>query len=102
MQKFSPRSDPEVAMGAVGASALERPLRQISPSVPSETVTDHDESAASGSFDMRQMFEALMRKMDVNARDVQGMASKMDANAQRMDAKMEANARDMQALGGDM
>ena len=89
-------------MGTVGAAALERPLRQISPSVPSETVTDHDELAASGSFDMRQMFEALMRKMDVNTRDVQGMASKMDANAQRMNAKMEANARDMQALGGDM
>ena len=45
MQELPPKPDPEVVMGAVGAAAQERPLSQISPSVPSETVTDRGRSA---------------------------------------------------------
>ena len=41
-----PQPDPEVVMGAVGAAAQERPLRQISPSVPSETATNRGGSAS--------------------------------------------------------
>ena len=52
MQELSPQLDPEVVMGAVGAAAQERPLRQISPSVPSETATDrlHQSHRASNSW----------------------------------------------------
>ena len=93
-------------MGAVGAAAHERPLRQISPPVPSETATDHGESAASGSFDMRQMLEVLMRMMDANAQEITSNARKMNANAQNLQQEMNANARKMdantQALRGDM
>ena len=84
MQELSPRSDPEVAMGAVGVAAQERTLRQISTSVCGE-------SASSGPFDWGQLGEILQR-----------MENKMDASAQSMERKMDDMRGDMQTQLGEM
>ena len=64
-----PQLDPEVLVGAVGAAAQERPLRQISFAVPSETATDRGDSASSGSFDINRLGEMVMRMMKENAQE---------------------------------
>ena len=80
--------------------AQEHPLRQISPSVPSETATDRGESAPlepSGIEQLVLMMQRMDAKMEANAR---AMQNKMDANARAIKEErkneMNQNARNME------
>ena len=61
-----PQPDPEVVMGAVGATAQERPLRQISSPISASSAHHHGGSAAPGSFEMGQLM-AMLAEMNANA-----------------------------------
>jgi len=82
MQELSPQTNPEVVLGR---AEHERPLQQTSLPVPSE-------STATGSFDVREMFEALMGEMKMNRQ-------KMDANMHTMENRLRD---DMQTQRGEM
>ena len=94
MRKIFPCRQTQTMGKSIGEKATmpEFSLHQISPmedrTSPVGSVPDHGGSAPPGSFDMRQMLELLMQRMN--------------ANAQRMDANTQAQRRDMQALKGDL
>ena len=82
-----PQPNSEVVMGAVGAAAQERPLRQIPSPTPAGSAHHHGGSAAPSPFEMGQLM-AMLAKMN----------HKMDVSAQRMDdmrGDMDANTRDL-------
>ena len=99
------QSNPGVALG-VAAAAHDLPPHQMPPmedrTIPVGSAPDHGGPASPASFDMRQMLEMLMQKMDVNAQRADANARRVDANAQRMDANMQAQRDDMQTLRGEM
>ena len=69
------QSNPEVTLGAAAA------MHEASP----------------GSFDMRQMLEIIMQRMDANAQKMEErMGSRMDTNAQEMNENMQTPRGDMQ------
>ena len=84
-------------MGAVGAPAHDRPLRQISSLTPASSAHHHGGSAAPSSFDMGQLMAMLaeMKEMNANAR---AMERKMDV----MENKMDTNTRNMQRMDGNV
>ena len=71
---------------ALGAAAVhELPSHQMPPmedqTIPVGSAPDRGGPASPGSFDMRQMLEMLMQKMDANAQRMGVNMQRMDVNA---------------------
>ena len=87
-----PQPDPEVLMGAVGAAAQERPLRQIFPPV-------RGESASSGQSDFDRIMEGMKLLMQNMENRMDANARRTDANIQDLDRKMDEGMGEMQCMG---
>ena len=78
MHELCPQPNSESEMGAVGAAAQERPLRQTPLPTLSETATDRGRSASQESSGIEQIIRMM-----------QAMGNEMKENAQRMNGKMD-------------
>ena len=95
---------------AAGAAVYDTPpplLRQNPSSVPGGSAPDNGEATATWLFDVRDMFEALMGKMDTNIQSkMDGMNNKMDGNALEaknlMKNEMKEMRGEMQRMGLDL
>ena len=81
-----PNSESVMAAAAVYDNP---PLRRIPSPTLGESAPDNGESTATGLFDVREMFEALMGEMKMNRQ-------RMGGNAREMRSELKTNAPDMQ------
>ena len=97
---YSSQINAESTMGAAaGAAVYDTPpplLRQNPSSVPGGSAPDNGEATAMWLIDIRDMFVALMGKMDTN------IQSKMDANMQAFRSDMREMQGEMQRMGLDL